>query len=223
LENDLNLKNEKCVPVEGATMTDSVRTVSITGALQELKMLRKRVDEKLMNTVFVSASDSRVGSNGLPNAAPTFQSIRDLIARIRRLDSRIKQSNSTAQIQVGNETYTVAEALALKEQLVLYTAFRDELRSQFSRATQEITNYNARAQTRLDDLLRSHFGKDSKTSPADHDALTAHFKKNNSIEMIDPIGIEKAVKEMTEFIDTFTQNVDVALAESNALTRINAE
>lgn len=200
----------------------SVRQISITGALQELKMLRKRTDEKLMSTVFVATSETRNG-NALPNAAPTYQSIRDLITRIRLLDSRIKQSNATTKIQVGQETYTVAEALALKEQMVLYTSLRDELRSQFTRVSQEITNYNSRAQSRLDDLLRSHFGKDSKTSPADHDALTAHFKKNNSIEMIDPIGVEKAIADLTVFIDTFTQNVDVALAESNAITRIDAD
>lgn len=114
----------------------SVRQISITGALQELKMLRKRTDEKLMSTVFVATSETR-NSGALPNAAPTYQSIRDLIARIRLLDSRIKQSNATTKIQVGSESYTVAEALALKEQMVLYTSLRDELRSQFSRLSRD--------------------------------------------------------------------------------------
>lgn len=196
------------------------RTMSVTAALQELKMMRKRVDEKRVSVTFVTTSESR---DQATSAVSTLQSIRDLMARIRRLDGRIKQSNAVTKVCVGDDTYTVAEALALKEQMILYTSLRDELRSQYRKATDEINFYNQQAQSRLDNLLRSHFGKDSKTSPADHDALTAHFQKNNSIKLVDPINAERVIQEMTDFIDTFTQNVDVALAESNALTRILAD
>lgn len=194
--------------------------MSVTAALQELKMMRKRVDEKRVSVTFVTTSESR---DQATSAVSTLQSIRDLMARIRRLDGRIKQSNAVTKVCVGDDTYTVAEALALKEQMILYTSLRDELRSQYRKATDEINFYNQQAQSRLDNLLRSHFGKDSKTSPADHDALTAHFQKNNSIKLVDPINAERVIQEMTDFIDTFTQNVDVALAESNALTRILAD
>ncbi len=200
--------------------TNSQATMSITAALQALKMMRKRVDEKRVSTTFVTTSEARERAD---SAASTLQSIRDLTAHIRRLDGRIKQSNAVTKVSVGADTYTVAEALALKEQMILHTSLRDELRSQFRKATEEINYYNQQAQSRLDSLLRTHFGKDSKTSPADHDALTAHFQKNNSIKLIDPINAERVIQEMTDFIDTFTQNVDVALAESNALTRIAAD
>lgn len=200
--------------------SDDPETMSVTAALQALKMMRKRVDEKRVATTFVATSESRDQAS---SAASTLQSIRDLMARIRRLDGRIKQSNAVTKVCVGDDTYTVAEALALKEQMILYTSLRDELRSQYRKATDEINFYNQQAQSRLDNLLRSHFGKDSKTSPADHDALTAHFQKNNSIKLVDPINAERVIQEMTDFIDTFTQNVDVALAESNALTRILAD
>lgn len=199
--------------------SDDPETMSVTAALQALKMMRKRVDEKRVATTFVATSESRDQAS---SAASTLQSIRDLMARIRRLDGRIKQSNAVTKVRVGDDTYTVAEALALKEQMILYTSLRDELRSQYRKATDEINFYNQQAQSRLDSLLRTHFGKDSKTSPADHDALTAHFQKNNSIKLVDPINAERVIQEMTDFIDTFTQNVDVALAESNALTRILA-
>lgn len=200
--------------------SDDPETMSVTAALQALKMMRKRVDEKRVATTFVATSESRDQAS---SAASTLQSIRDLMARIRRLDGRIKQSNAVTKVRVGDDTYTVAEALALKEHMILYTSLRDELRSQYRKATDEINFYNQQAQSRLDNLLRSHFGKDSKTSPADHDALTAHFQKNNSIKLVDPINAERVIQEMTDFIDTFTQNVDVALAESNALTRILAD
>ena len=51
-------------------------------------------------------------------------------------------------------------------------------------------------------------------------ALTDTFMKNNKADLIDPLGLEAKIKELSEELDNFETNVDWVLSESNGRTTI---
>lgn len=52
------------------------------------------------------------------------------------------------------------------------------------------------------------------------DASVRTYIKSNSMELIDPVGLEKRIEELDSMITAFMTEIDAALSVSNALTTI---
>jgi hypothetical protein len=59
-----------------------------------------------------------------------------------------------------------------------------------------------------------------RTNPETIQAITNSFRDNNKVEFVDPLGLEKRIKELDEEIETFETNVDWVLSEANGRTMI---
>ena len=62
--------------------------------------------------------------------------------------------------------------------------------------------------------------KDAKTNGDEFDASVRTYIKSNSMELIDPVGLEKRIEELDSMITAFMTEIDAALSVSNALTTI---
>ena len=201
-----------------ATVPVATQQMSITQALAELKLLRTRLDSCICNAKSVTlktktrAVDVDEFSRG---ARSSFQSFRDLLNRYNRIKAAIVASNATARVSVAGREYTIAEAVERKRSLETEKEMLRVMKNQWEDVSESAANHQAAQQERLDKLLLQELGKDSKTSVEVVQALTDSFLKNNKAEVIDPLGLEARIGEMTRELEEFETNVDWVLSESN--------
>ncbi len=192
--------------------------MSITQALAELKLLRKRLDSCISHAKFVTLKtktrvvDVDEFSRG---ARSSFQSFRDLLNRYNRIKAAIVASNATARVTVAGREYTIAEAVERKRSLSTEKEMLVIMKNQWEDVNEAAAVHQAAQQERLDKLLLQELGKDNKTSVEVVQALTDTFLKNNKAEVIDPLGLEARITEMTRELEDFETNVDWVLSESN--------
>ena len=204
-------------------MSASTQQMSITQALSELKLIRKRYEKILEGGKFVTmkTKSKQVDVEEFTrNVKASYQSFRDLLSRYNKVKSAIVISNSHSSVTIGVRTYSIAEAVERKRSIAIEKQLLRELQSQWRTTTSEVEQHQSIQQERLDKMLLQELGKDSKTNVEVVTALSDTFMKNNKAELIDPLGLEAKIKELSDELDAFETNVDWVLSESNGRTMI---
>lgn len=201
--------------------------ISVTRALSELKVLDARISKlSTRPVVFRKVAGVVMSQQGITvetleaNVKADFQSLTDLINRRTSIKSAIVRSNAVTTVVVGSKTMTVAEAIELKTSIATKEFLLHNLRSQYANLNTQIETQNAEATRRLDQMLEANLGKDRKVDPTEYDAIAVPFMKKNQASLIDPIGVNDVIKSLETEVDEFKMNVDFALSEVNAMTKI---
>lgn len=194
-------------------------TMSITRALAELKTLQKRID-KLTNAVFITTV---IPGRGSPSSEEemrsNWDSVNALIDRYRNIKFAILHSNSVTKVKVGTRTYSVAEAIAMKDNIKQSQNLIDSVRRQMLVVSNTVDHHNDQIQSKLDSLMEINF-KERKTSEDDMRTIKEAYLKNNEIKVVDPLKLQTKVSDLETEIEEFLTNVDFCLSESNATTTI---
>lgn len=198
----------------------SVEQISITRALNELKLLDKRISKHIQSSVFVTHEVNKKVNAKVFTPKEDLQSINDLIQRRQIIKSKIMESNAITKVTIAGKTMTVVEAIELKESIKYKKELRDRIAHQVRRARKEIEDINEVAQGRLDSLLQANFGKESKTKDSEMEAISKPFLERNEAKELDPLGIDSVYEKLENEIDDFENEVDFVLSESNSLTKI---
>jgi hypothetical protein len=198
---------------------------TITEALQELKLLTKRINRQIDDTVFVGCKRSEDKSNIDPvsDASKHFQSIQDLIDRRSKIKSAIMQSNANTKVEIANKVYTVSEVIAHKEYINEKEQLLERMKQQYSSTQEELIRYNNDRQRKIDQLIQTTFGRDSnnnKTSIDDIKNITDTYCKQYYIELVDPLKIKEKIESLQTEIDSFKNTCDFKLSYINAITTI---
>ena len=85
----------------------------------------------------------------------------------------------------------------------------------------EHESWKQRVQNKIDENVKVICGKDSKPDESVIKSVSEGISKGDPIEIYDPLGLDKIIKELELSIENFTANVDYVLSESNALTTID--
>ncbi len=195
-------------------------TMSATGALNELKLLDKRISKKTMNSCFLSIKTGTNLANKDCDAKANMQSLTDLINRRSTIKAALMKSNGITIVKVGGEEMTVAAAIEKKTSIKYLNDLLYVLREQRQAMTRQMDIKNIEAQDRLDRLLESTFGKDLKARATEITEISDTFWTANKTILEDEIEIDLKIEELDEFIDTFESVVDLVLSEINAKTEI---
>lgn len=194
--------------------------MSITRALNELKLLDKRIDKTIRATSFISYEINKKVIDKEFTPKEDLQSIEDLIQRRQTIKSKIMESNAVTKVEISGKTMTVVEAIEMKDSIKYKKQLCDRIISDVRAKRSKIEDINEVTQGRLDSLLQANFGKESKTKDSETEAIAKPFLERNEAKEIDPIGIDKYYGQLQEEIDNFESEVDFILSESNALTKI---
>ena len=212
-------------------------TMTVHKALAELKTIDSRIDKAIMEGTYVLANKhSNEKINGISVAdfkermRASHQKVTDLINRRNAIKRAVVLSNAQTKIKVGNEEYTVAEAIDAKNHgMEFKTNYARVLSSQNMNA-QDVMNRNSgealerKAEQHVLAVIQAQ-PKDSKMS-ADSDAMKALRKayiENNAYDLIDPLNVTKLIADMIDEVNEFNTEIDAALSCSNALTVIEIE
>ena len=199
------------------------QTMSVTQALAELKLLRKRLETALEDAKFVTmvTKKSMVDRGRFETQArDSMQSYRDLLERYYKIKSAIVRSNAVTEVVVAGRTYSMAEAVERKRSIEQERNLLTVMMCQHTAAVAEYERHCASEQARVDRMLAVELGKDSKTNIEVVKSLTEAILTENRAEVLDPLNIAALIAETKKSIEDFATNVDWVLSESNGKTII---
>lgn len=213
------------------TEKNGYETMTVTRALSERKMLKKRIEkastdvcpigllrgngdkpiDKLFDTK--ASLELHIKSN--------VKSITDLIDRYRKINSAILKSNAITEIVIDKRKMTVAEAIELKSSIQFEKDLLRNSRYKVESALTQIKNTEHEIESKLDLQSNSSISKEkSTTGKEDLETLKNFLMDTYELKKCDPLGIEKWLNSLSEHIDNFENEIDFVLSESNARTDI---
>lgn len=206
-----------------------MRKISITEALNELKLYDSKIRKAISNASFCGAakkSSDKVGvikkENFEERAKASYQSVTDLIANRNALKSAIVKSNAETMITVDGKTMTRAEGIERKNSIEYEEELLNEMKSQYASAIATVGKENKKVDNKVDELIATLVGKDTskQLSKEDQEAVEKPYRSKNEFEFIDPIGIFDKMTALEDDIDGFKSNIDSQLVLSNATSFI---
>lgn len=209
-----------------------MRKISITEALNELKLYDSKINKAITNAKLASAAKKSSDKVGVikkdefkERAKASYQSVTDLITNRNALKSAIVKSNAVTEVTINGKVMTVAEAIERKNSIDYDVTLLNEMKKQYVTATDTVNKENKKVDNKVDELLSTLIGKDSdkKISKEDQEAIEKPYREKNEYEFIDPIGIYDKMLELEADIDGFNSEVDTRLVLSNATTFIEID
>lgn len=211
--------------------------MTVHKALAELKTIDSRINKAIMEGTYVVANKhSNEKINGISindfkdRMRAAHQKVTDLINRRNAIKRAVVLSNAQTMIKIGNEAYTVAEAIDMKNHGMEFLTNYARVLSTQSMSAQNTMNRNSgeelerKAEQHVLAVIQAQ-PKDSKMS-ADSDAMKALRKayiENNAYDLIDPLNVTQLIADMMDEVNEFNTEIDAALSVSNALTVITVE
>jgi DNA repair exonuclease SbcCD nuclease subunit len=205
------------------------KRISITEALNELKLYDAKISKAVRSTQFIGAAKKLTNLIGVQtketfntNAQAGYQSVVDLIANRNKLKSAIVKSNAITEVTINDKTMTVAEAIERKNSIQYEIDLLNTLKSQYSSASNVVLSENRKVDQQIDKLLETFAGRDTdkKITREDQSAITEPYREKNEFELVDPLGLYNKIQELEADIDGFNSQVNTALVISNAVTTI---
>lgn len=209
-----------------------MRKISITEALNELKLYDSKITKAITNATFCGAAKKSSDKVGVvkkedfdERAKASFQSVTDLITNRNTLKYAIVKSNAVTNVEIDGKVMTRAEAIEHKNSIEYDEALLIEMKRQYANATATVDKENKKVDSKVDDLLTTLIGKDSdkKLSKEDQEAVEKPYREKNEFEFVDPLGLYEKIQALEADIDGFKSNVDTVLVLSNATTFIEID
>ena len=206
--------------------------MSVHKALAELKVLDSRIGNAILSGDFVITKKNnqdtvkgKTAEQYKVKATEAFQKASDLILRRNAIKNAVVISNAKTTVRIGDNEYTVAEAIEKKNHgMDFYIQLRDVLRQQFAKQKSELEKHNASLQQKAEQFVTGLMGgKEVKTDSTEFTTAVDTYIKSNTMTLLDPLGIEKKIEELDDMINSFLPEEDAALSESNAITTITIE
>ena len=135
----------------------------------------------------------------------------------------VVKSNAVTEVTIGDETMTVAEAIEYKNTGIDYlVSLNNKMINEYSNVKANVTRANGDAliERANDHVIRLYGGKEKDVSASVIEEARTNFINMNSLDIIDPINVDKEINNLTDYIDNFRSKVDSALSVSNATTII---
>ena len=211
--------------------------MTIHKALAELNTMDDRINKTIRSTSYVlAAKHSAEKINGVKvnnfkeQMRSGYQKVTDLIKRRDAMKRAVVLSNATTKVKIGDNEYTVAEAIEMKNHgMEFRSALLRQMNSDYIAAQNDLARNGGEALEKKSEqyvlAVIAAQPKDSKMS-ADSDVmkgLRQTYIENNTYDLIDPLDITKVMEALDAEINEFNAEVDAALSVSNALTVIEFE
>lgn len=209
----------------------------MTQALDERDLLVKKISDKIRSADFIATirhNEEKVSATLITRedfekkAKSQLQQIQDLIARYQRIDAAIINSNANTFLELSIGTCSVAAAIAMRSRLKETSVTTDfdllliqRMQNAYRDAVRVVDSKNQRVQMSAEEMRNSILGKDSKgkdNSPLD---VVDVYVKENSFELVDPLGLKDRIEALTDTRDSLLRELDTKIKVSNATTKIS--
>lgn len=186
----------------------------ITKGIDELNPSGTQQGNRLVNGVYEKAEFEK-------NTLSGFQSVMDLIERRNKIKSAIVQANGKTKVTVAKKEMTIADAINLKAVVVYRKTLAENLKNKHNKQKAIVEKTNAQVDTNALQLAAAALQKQNvKIGDDDVQKVIAPYVEANKVVLVDPLQVEKRVKELEDDLSAFEAEVDAVLSEINAVTFI---
>lgn len=213
------------------------KTLTVQEALNQLKVLDKRIERKLGDTKYVGvvqedklvypASSKGDKDKFISDAKSSIDSLLDLIAYRHALKAGVLRSNALTEVVIGDKKMTVAEAIDYKTSIQSEKDFVQTLVDDLNQATTKMTRINEDIDKALEKKQNNLLGSDKDDKNSDViKFLKEQAEKEKATVLELEVGkalVSDYVKTKLDSIEQFEQTVDFKLTASNVSTEITVE
>lgn len=210
----------------------ATKTITVYEALQEKKLLEKRIESQSMNKVsfiaFAGESDETIDGISIEDIETrlkgNFDSIKHLLKNYASYTAAINQSNAITKITINNKEYTIAEAISRYQGIDNEIRFLQTIAAQYREINDKVRNHNTvvKDPNEVSKYINNVLG-DSKKDQALIDSTTNTYLKNHLWKVIDPNKIGDNFEKMLNDVTAFKEQIHFILTKSNAITEITIE
>lgn len=202
--------------------------ISITRALKELTLLDKRISDAINNHTFVgyAKKDSQKIFNIHTRdefeklVISNYDSVQALMARRTEIKEKIVASNATTTVIIDDKKYTVASAIETKTLIIFKKNLLKKLEAQLKNSTAIIERENEKVNDKVFLMIKDAGGEDKSSVDLSENSYIQQYRKTHEFDLVNPIKIQDKIESLRKEIEGFENEVDFALSESNAITKI---
>ena len=218
------MKTEK-----GNKMTNTA--ISITRALVKVKHLEDQIEKAILSftptRVVKGLGDFKTfvaGNEKIEVFEETvrsdFQSIQDMMKARDSLKAAINLSNSLTKVVIGGNEMTVAEAIDAKSQIAVSRLLINRITQQYTKETAVFDKSMAEFTAKEESTLSAYGSRDKAPKQDEIEVILKPLRNKQQPSLSNVLDAAKLVKKLTEELQTFEQEVDFVLSESNATTKV---
>lgn len=207
-------------------------TMTVHEALCEMKVLPKRIEKAIDNIEAVSTKEQQSEkvdgiemSKFAEEAKANSQKASDLIKRFVAIKSGVNQYNAGTSIEISGHTYTIAQAIWLKDHGMEHKRrLMNWYAQQLTSAQETIQENNGfRLTQRAEAAANANFGSKDKADGEEYLKFVNNYKNRYQTILVDPLDIKKTIQELDDEITGFETAIDSALQIANATHTIEIE
>lgn len=206
-------------------------TMSIQQALNELKLLDKRINKGIDSLI----SATYIQNEKLPKeykneedfqniAKANYASATALIARRNLIKGKIMNSNANTLVTIAGETMTVLEAIDRKTAINYESQLVNKLSNGFTKASRhvDLTNMaqDSEASNKISGITSSKDESSKELIKAITDLYEGKKAKLIGADLVQGVKVSDLIDTLENKIDAFLSEVDYTLTESNVKTSI---
>lgn len=201
--------------------------MTVGRALKEVKMLDARIAKEIDSASFVNAYQKKsqklfIGAISKAdfekNSLAKYDSLSDLIKRRHACKAAILKSNATATVTVKGQAYIVIDAIERKRAIELDKMLLKKMNSEFINISNTLSANEAELKQSIQKMMSEVLASDRAESSIKE--VSKIVREDNELTIVDPLSIKQKIDNLDEDIDSFLNDVDYALSESNATTKI---
>jgi len=208
-------------------------TMSITRALTRAKTIEKQLTRLVESQYVVTLmkrevdDESDVFKDNLKMTKSNFDQFNDLFAELNNIKAAVRKSNEVTKVVIGGEELTVADALVYKNTIVYRNNFLDRITRENRNAESRVEQSKISADTKFasvrENLIKNSQGQDVSEDYLKTVLTEEERRLKKAIVEVKVSGINNVneyIEAERKRIDTFLEEVDYVLSESNATTII---
>lgn len=205
------------------------KELTLTRALVELKLydskIQKAINELRPTSFSVNGVvvDYRQTSEEFTNNYNSqIQKIRDLRNNKSLLKNALMEANASTKVKIGNKEYTILEALNKKADIQIENEIVRVLKQSVVSSNNRISDITDQIESNIEQTINSKSASSGNQSKdyiqSVRDSYKSQLPQPVNIEQVEKLILEKEA-EITEFL----AEVDFALSEVNATTKITVD
>lgn len=207
--------------------------MSITRALTRAKTIEKQLARLVESQYVVTLmkrevdDESDVFKDNLKMTQANFDQFNDLFAELNNIKAAVRKSNEVTKVVIGGEELTVADALVYKNTIVYRNNFLDRITRENRNAESRVEQSKISADTKFasvrENLIKNSQGQDVSEDYLKTVLTEEERRLKKAIVEVKVSGIKDVndyIEAERKRIDTFIEEVDYVLSESNATTII---
>jgi hypothetical protein len=211
------------------TNQKNTKEFTLTRALVELKLYDSKIEKAIKYLKPVSYAINKIvvdyrqtKEEFLDNYKAQMQSVSDLRKNKTTLKNALMKANAETIVKIGEKEYTILEALNRKNDIRTEQMLISQLKNHLNNAIARTENIKNDIESNIEKTINSRSSSSSNQSK-DYVQTIRDSYKDQMPELVNADVVEKLITEKEAEITEFIAEVDFALSEINAITKIKVQ